>query len=155
MSSISSLENSESFSIKKWLGVLVLIVTFIVLIIMYEYEYKNNYPHVPPRIVTLQGTLTPLSPENSITYVTAERIPSYRIVNQIDQYKEVYILSNSDNKEIDDLVAYAQDKIICSGKVKFTGREVEVRVTSGVIGGSEGATGGETQILIDRWECVK
>lgn len=151
---VNTIEHHESFSSKKWIIAVLLAVAIIALSLFYEYDQSHNAVSLP-RLVSLEGKLTPFSSEHIITQVGKDHILYYRIINPIEPYNEVYIFSEPGKGEVSDMVMYAKEKISCPGTVKITGREMNVEINAMVSGGKEGGTRGETQVLIDGWECGK
>lgn len=154
MSSYHQSENSEVSHITKWIALFLLSIILIVIIVMYDYDRTKNFV-MPIQPVTLEGTVTPLTEKNMVTHFASDQAPDYKTINQIDPYNEIYIFSEKENEEIDDLVIYAKEKITCSGAVRMTGREISLEIRSWIGGASERMVRGETQFAIDAWECVK
>lgn len=154
MSSSLQTENSESSRVIKWIALFLLSIALVVIVVMYDYDRQKNFV-MPVQPVTMEGIIAPLSEKNIVTHFASDQAPDYKTINQIDPYKEIYIFSEKENEEIDDLVIYAKEKITCSGSVKLTGREINLEVRSWIGGASERMVRGETQFAIDAWECVK
>lgn len=152
--SSSYTENIESFSCKKWIAAFLLATTISALALLYQYD-RERQPHRSPVTLSLQGKLIPLTSEKIVTKLGLNQSTYYRIINPIEPYNEIYILSESGKEEIDDKVVYAKEKISCPDMVKIVGRQVDTEVNSGVVGSEESAAQGETQILADTWECMK
>ena len=147
-------DQEESFSSKKWIAAFLLAIALAAVALFYQYD-RGHTIESPSRPVSLEGKLVPLSSEQMITHVGQEKILYYRIISPIEPYNEVYIFSEPGKGEGDDMVMYAKEKISCTGMVKIMGREADMELNLMVSDSREGGTRGETQVLIDKWECVK